>query len=68
MPERKALANNTKTKRYELKETQLDFALNCGLCVDEISNIETENTDPKLSTMQSIASYLGITVSDLLKS
>ena len=67
MPELKALAMNTKAKRIEKKETQLEFGLNCGLSEDEICKIENQNTDPKLSTIQSIAAYTGLTVSDLLK-
>ena len=67
MPELKALAMNTKAKRIEKNETQLEFGLNCGLSEDEICKIENQNTDPKLSTIQSIAVYTGLTVSDLLK-
>lgn len=67
MPERKALAINTKEKRIEKKETQLTFGVNCGLSEDEICNIENQNTDPKLSTIKCIAEYVGVTVSDLLK-
>lgn len=67
MPELKALAMNTKAKRIERNETQLEFGLNCGLSEDEICKIENQNTDPKLSTIQSIAAYTGLTVSDLLK-
>ncbi len=67
MPELKALAMNTKAKRIEKNETQLQFAVNCGLSEDEICKIENQNTDPKLSTIKSIADYVGLTVSDLLK-
>lgn len=67
MPELKALAMNTKAKRIEKNETQLEFGLNCGLSEDEICKIENQNTDPKLSTIQSIAAYTGLTVADLLK-
>lgn len=67
MPELKALAMNTRAKRIEKNETQLEFGLNCGLSEDEICKIENQNTDPKLSTIQSIAAYTGLTVSDLLK-
>lgn len=66
MPELEALAKNTKAKRIERKETQLMFGLNCGLSEDEIYNIEHQRTDPKLSTIQSIAAYTGLTVSELL--
>ncbi len=67
MPELKALAMNTRAKRIEKGETQLEFALNCGLSEDEICKIENQNTDPKLSTIQCIAAYVGLTVSDLLR-
>ena len=67
MPELKTLAMNTRAKRIEKNETQLEFGLNCGLSEDEICKIENQNTDPKLSTIQSIAAYTGLTVSDLLK-
>lgn len=67
MSELKALAMNTRAKRIEKNETQLEFGLNFGLSEDEICKIENQNTDPKLSTIQSIAAYTGLTVSDLLK-
>ncbi len=66
MPEFEALARITKEKRKEFQETQLDFGINCGLSEDEICNIENQNTDPKLSTIQSIATYTGLTVPELL--
>ena len=66
MPEFEALAQNTKKKRKEKNETQLVFGMNCGISKDEISNIENGATDPKLSTIQSIAAYTGLTVSELL--
>ncbi len=66
MPEFEALARNTKKLRIEREETRLTFGLNCGLSEDEIYNIEKERTDPKLSTIQSIAAYTGVTVSELL--
>lgn len=67
MPEIDILAKNLKKKRDELHETQFVFASNCGISTDEISLIERGKTDPKLSTLQSIAAYANITVSDLLK-
>ena len=67
MPELKALAVKTRAKRLENHETQLMFGLNWCLSEDEICKIENENTDPKLSTIQSIAAYIGLSVSDLLK-
>lgn len=66
MPEFEALARNTREKRKAMKETQLVFGINCGLSEDEICNIENGNTDPKLSTIQCIAAYTGLTVPELL--
>ncbi len=66
MPEIEALARNIREKRKELRETQLTFGINCGLSEDEISNIENGHTDPKLSTIQCIAAYTGLTVPELL--
>lgn len=67
MPELNALAKNIRAIRLDMKETQLTFGLNCGLSEDEICNIENQNTDPKLSTIQCIAAYTGLTVSELLR-
>lgn len=47
--------------------TQFDFSGETGLSVEEISHLEREETDPKFSTLQSLAAYMGVTVSDLLK-
>lgn len=67
MPEFEALAKNLKAKRIERHESQFTFASNCGLSEDEISNLENQKTDPKLSTLQNIAAYTDSTVSELLK-
>ncbi len=37
-----------------------------GICEEELSLLERGRTDPKLSTIQLIASYMGVTVSELL--
>ncbi len=66
MPEFEALAQNIKKKRKEMGETQLVFGMNCGVSTDEISHIETGKTNPKLKTIQNIAAYTGLTVSELL--
>lgn len=67
MPELVALAKKVKSLRKELNETQLVFGLNCGLSEDVISQLENQRTNPKLSTLQNIAAYTNVTVSDLLK-
>ena len=66
MPEFEILAQHVKFKRIENNETQVEFGLNCGLSDDEISNIENQLTDPKLSTLQNIAAFAGLTVAELL--
>lgn len=67
MPERDALAKRIKACRHILHMTQFDFSEETGLSVEEISLLERAGTDPKLSTLQSLAACMGITVSDLLK-
>jgi transcriptional regulator with XRE-family HTH domain len=67
MPEFEALAKRLKELRKAKNESQFEFAENCGLSDDIISQLENQKTNPKLSSLQDIAAYLGITVSDLLK-
>ncbi len=67
MPEFEALARNLKAKRREMHETQFVFASNCGISEEELSLLERQKTDPKLSTLQNIAAYANITVSKLLE-
>ena len=67
MPEFEALAKRLKQLRKAKNESQFEFAENCGLSDDIISQLENQKTNPKLSSLQDIAAYLGITVSDLLK-
>jgi len=62
-----ALAKRIKAYRRVQHMTQFDFSGETGLSVEEISHLEREETDPKLSTLQSLAAYMGVTVSDLLK-
>lgn len=67
MPERDALAKRIKSYRREQHLTQFEFSEETGLSIEEISLLERVETDPKLSTLQSLAAYMGLTVSDLLK-
>lgn len=67
MPEFEALAKRLKEFRKAKHETQFEFAENCGLSDDLIYQLEHQKTNPKLSSLQDIAAYLGITVSDLLQ-
>ena len=67
MPEKDSLAKRIKAYRRVQHMTQFDFSGETGLSVEEISHLEREETDPKLSTLQSLAAYMGVTVSDLLK-
>ena len=49
----KILASNIKRCRTKLKESQFDFAENCGISVEILSLIERGIANPKLSTLQS---------------
>ena len=66
MPETHALAVSVRNERKALGETQEEFAEHCGLSPKTISNIENEREIAKMGTMQSIASYLGKPVSQLI--
>ena len=66
MNENEIIARNIRAARKGLMESQMVFAANCGLSVEEISLLEREKADPKLSTLQMIASYIGEPVTYLL--
>lgn len=66
MPEFDYLSDNLKRIRNKLKESQIDFAANCGISTEILSLMERKLTDPKLSTLQKIAAYTDMTVSELL--
>ena len=66
MPEYEKLADRLRKIRRKLKENQAEFAAKCDISTDTLSLIEREQTDVKLSTLQKIASYTGLSVSDLL--
>ena len=66
MSEVEILSFNIKKIRKEFCESQFDFAANCGISVEELSLLERGRSDPKMSTLQKIAAYIGKTVSELL--
>ena len=66
MPEFEKLADRLRKIRRKIKENQADFAAHCDISSDTLSLIEREQTDVKLSTLQKIASYTGLSVSELL--
>lgn len=67
MPERDALAKRIKSYRRGQHLTQFEFSEETGISIEEVSLLERTKTDPKLSTLQNLAAYMGVTVSDLLK-
>ena len=67
MPEIDTLANRLKRYRRIQEKTQFELSSEIGISEEELSLLERGKTDPKLSTIQQIASCLGITVSDLLE-
>lgn len=66
MSENEIISNNLKRIRKELGESQLDFAANCDISVEELSLLERGRSDPKMSTLQKIAAYIGQPVAYLL--
>ena len=66
MPEIAAWSERIKAFRYINHESQAEFAANVGVSEDEISLIECGRANPRLDTLQKLAAYMNITVSDLL--
>lgn len=66
MPEIEALSKNLKQIRNKMHQSQEVFAAKCGISTEILSLIERQKSDPKLSTIQKIAAYLGCDVVDLL--
>lgn len=67
MPEISALAKRVKIYRENMKKTQFELSYEMGISLEELSLIEREGANPRLSTIQKIAAHMGITVSELLK-
>ena len=67
MPEFEALSKRVKTIRKAMEENQFEFAEHCGIDVATLSKIECQKTDVRLSTAQKIASYVNLTVSQLVE-
>ena len=59
------LAGNVRTIRKKLKQSQAEFVFNCDISVETLSLIEREKTDPRLSSIQKVAAYSGVSVRDL---
>ena len=66
MPEIEFLSKNVKNFRSKLNLSQMDFAALCGVSTEILSLIEREKSNPRLSTIQKIAAYLGCSVAELL--
>ena len=66
MPEIEILSKNLKQIRNELNQSQMKFAASCGISTEILSLLERQKSDPRLSTLQKIAAYLGCSVTDLL--
>lgn len=66
MPEKEALANCILQFRHEHCESQEAFAFHCGISKESLSSIERGKANPTLGTLQNMAAYMGVTVSDML--
>ena len=67
MPEKVILANRLVKIRKEMRQNQTDFAWAIGISVEALSLIERQKYNPSLETLQKIAAYTGLTVSELLQ-
>ena len=66
IPELDALSKRVLKFRHEHGENQLEFAEHCDVNHYTMSAIENVAADVKVSTVQKIAAYTGMTVSELL--
>ena len=66
MSENEIIARNVKEIRKEFGQSQIEFAADCGISVEELSLIERNKADPKLSTLQKIAAYIDEPVAYLI--
>ncbi len=67
MPEISVLAKKLRAYRKKQDLSQLEISGEIGISMDEVGLIEREIANPSLSTIQKIAAYMGVTVSELLK-
>lgn len=66
MPEKTIRARFTQNARHNLRESQLEFADHCGICVKTLSEIELGNANPTLEVIQKIAAYIGAAPYEML--
>ncbi|MBE6561829.1 MAG: helix-turn-helix transcriptional regulator [Ruminococcaceae bacterium] len=67
MPEIAALAEYTLEDRHRRGETQFTYAGHCGISTEFLSLIERGKANPSLGTIQKIAAYIGVPVSEMLE-
>ena len=67
MPEKDMLAKRLKAYRHIQHITQFELSAAAGISEEEVSLLERARTDPKLSTLQNLAAYMDVTVSELLR-
>lgn len=65
-PELEFISQRLKAYRNKYKESQEVFAEHVGIHIASLSLMERKRMNPRLSTLQKIAAYMGITVSELL--
>lgn len=66
MSEDEVLAKKLRVYRYKKDLSQEELAKQVGVSKETIGNIERQKIKPSLDTMEKIAEYFGITLSDLL--
>ena len=67
MPENTILSENIKLLRKQMQLSQMEFAASCGISTEILSLLEREQTDPKLSTIQKVAAYVGCDAYELIR-
>lgn len=63
---RKVFGENVRAARMKLKKSQEDLALDIGMDLTSINEIENGHRNPKLNTVFKIATALGVSSSKLM--
>lgn len=62
----KAISNNVRNRRLDLRMTQKDLAEKCGLSTNYISRIERAEVSPTVDTLEKLTKALKVDSSDIL--
>lgn len=66
LEEMETLSKRLKLYRTHVRQSQFEASCEIGISVEELSNLERCCTDPRLSTLEKVARYVGVDLPTLL--